>query len=109
MITMADVNVKKSGLNAQIIKSSSENALSYIEAGKTIIFDPPRAGLSDRVTARVLEAKPPKIIYLSCDPATQARDLARLQVRYNITYFEVFNFFPRTPHIETLAILKAKK
>lgn len=109
MTTIADINAKNTGLNVHVVKASSERALSYIGDGKTIIFDPPRAGLSDWVTTKVLEAKPPQIIYLSCDPATQARDLARLQVSYDITYFEVFNFFPRTPQIETLAILKAKK
>jgi 23S rRNA (uracil1939-C5)-methyltransferase len=109
MTTIADINAKNTGLNVHVVKASSERALSYIGDGKTIIFDPPRAGLSDWVTTKVLETKPPQIIYLSCDPATQARDLARLQVSYDITYFEVFNFFPRTPQIETLAILKAKK
>ena len=109
MITLATINAKNTGLDLNIVKASSERALSYIDAGKTIIFDPPRAGLNDQVTARVLETKPPQIIYLSCDPATQARDLARLQSGYNITHLEVFNFFPRTPHIETLAILEAKK
>ena len=47
-------------------------------------------------------------MYLSCNPATQARDLALLQEAYEITYFEGFNFFPHTPHIETLAVLTKK-
>jgi 23S rRNA (uracil1939-C5)-methyltransferase len=55
-----------------------------------------------------LETKPPQVIYLSCNPATQARDLAKLQEVYDISYFEAFNFFPHTPHIETLAVLTRK-
>ncbi|HSH55803.1 MAG TPA: TRAM domain-containing protein [Candidatus Limnocylindrales bacterium] len=90
---------------AQVIETSSERALEYISGDKPVIFDPPRAGLHDKVTARVLDVLPPKVVYLSCNPATHARDLGRLQSSYDITFFETYNFFPRTPHIETLAVL----
>jgi 23S rRNA (uracil1939-C5)-methyltransferase len=106
---MARVNAEASGLRGEVIEASTEKALDYITPDKPVIFDPPRAGLHDRVVDRVLETKPPQITYLSCNPATQARDLTRLQDAYNITYFEVFNFFPHTPHIETLAVLFKKK
>lgn len=104
---MAMVNAKASGLKASVTQVASEKTLDYITADRPIIFDPPRAGLHSHVTDRILEAKPPKIIYLSCNPATQARDIAKLQTAYKITHFEVFNFFPRTPHIESLAILES--
>ncbi len=109
-VRMAGHNAHRStgSLIAQVIETSSERALEYITGDKPVIFDPPRAGLHDKVTARVLEALPPKIIYLSCNPATHARDLGRLQTAYDISFFEVYNFFPRTPHIETLAVLKLK-
>lgn len=103
---MAMVNAEASGLKASVTQVASEKTLDYITAERPIIFDPPRAGLHSHVTDRILEAKPPKIIYLSCNPATQARDFAKLQPDYKITHFEVFNFFPRTPHIESLAILE---
>ncbi len=106
---MARVNAAASGLQAQVIETSSEKALDYIVGDRPIIFDPPRAGLHDRVVERTLEILPPQIIYLSCNPATQARDLAKLQEKYIIKYFEGFNFFPHTPHIETLAILSRNK
>jgi 23S rRNA (uracil1939-C5)-methyltransferase len=48
-------------------------------------------------------------VYLSCNPATHARDLSLLQKAYDIEHFEIYNFFPRTPHIETLAILRSKE
>jgi 23S rRNA (uracil1939-C5)-methyltransferase len=106
--SMACLNADASSLDAVVIETSAEKALEYISAERPVIFDPPRAGLHHKVTARVLEALPPKITYLSCNLATQARDLALLQDQYSITYFEAFNFFPRTPHIEALAILQRR-
>ena len=102
---MAELNAAASGLKAQVITTSTEKALEYILADRPVIFDPPRAGLHSDVVERVLAVKPPQVIYLSCNPATQARDLALLQTAYQIKRFEIFNFFPKTPHIETLAIL----
>jgi 23S rRNA (uracil-5-)-methyltransferase RumA len=102
---MARTNSRISGLKAKVIEVSTEKALEYITGDKPVIFDPPRAGLHAKVIERVLEALPDKVVYLSCNPATQARDLSLLQEKYKITQFEIFNFFPRTPHIETLAVL----
>lgn len=106
---MAGVNAAASGLAVRVLEAPSEKALDYITADKPVIFDPPRVGLHDRVVARVLDVLPPKVIYLSCNPATQARDLAKLQTKYTIDFFEIYNFFPRTPHIETLAVLTITK
>jgi 23S rRNA (uracil1939-C5)-methyltransferase len=105
---MARVNAAASGLETEVIETSTEKALDYISAERPVMFDPPRAGLHANVVARTLEARPSQVIYLSCNPATQARDLAQLQQGYDITHFTVYNFFPRTPHIETLAVLQAK-
>ena len=102
---MARLNAAASGTEATVVETSTEKALEYITSDKPVIFDPPRAGLHTKVVGRVLEVRPPQIVYLSCNPVTQARDLARLQSAYTITYFEGFNFFPHTPHIETLAVL----
>lgn len=102
---MAEINAKASSLKVSVTQVASEKTLDYITSDKPVIFDPPRAGLHDAVTDRILEVLPPKIIYLSCNPATQARDIAKLQDSYKITHLEAFNFFPRTPHIETLAVM----
>jgi 23S rRNA (uracil1939-C5)-methyltransferase len=102
---MARQNFAASGLKGGVAEASAAKALEYIVSDKPVIFYPPRAGLHAKVVERCLEVLPPQIIYLSCNPATQARDLALLQESYGIQYFEVFNFFPRTPHIETLAVL----
>jgi 23S rRNA (uracil1939-C5)-methyltransferase len=105
-IQNADDNLQAGGPSATVVEASTEKVLEYITRDKPVIFDPPRAGLHDKVVARVLEAKPPKIVYLSCNPATHARDLAKLQTVYGIEHFSLYNFFPRTPHIETMAVLR---
>lgn len=105
---MARLNAAASGLDAAVTEASTEKMLESITGEAAVIFDPPRAGLHDKVVRRVLEVKPPQVIYLSCNPATQARDLALLADGYRIDYFEGFNFFPHTPHIETLAVLTRK-
>lgn len=87
------------------ILAPSEGALEYITSDKTIIVDPPRAGLHEDVIAKLLEAKPDRIIYLSCNPVTQARDVARLAEVYGVKSHRGYNFFPRTPHIEHLVVL----
>ena len=65
--------------------------------------------MNREVCEKILEIEPEKVIYLSCNPATQARDAAILSKKYEITYARGYNFFPRTPHIENLIVLKLKK
>lgn len=102
---MARVNAEANHISAEVIESPSEKVLEYIPSDRIVIFDPPRAGLHDKVVQQTLQALPPAIMYLSCNPATQARDLALLQQSYEVVFFEGYNFFPHTPHIETLAVL----
>lgn len=90
---------------ATAILAASENALDSISGDATIIVDPPRAGLHEKVAERLLEVAPQRIIYLSCNPVTQARDVARLAGKYGIRHHQGYNFFPRTPHIEHLVVL----
>jgi 23S rRNA (uracil1939-C5)-methyltransferase len=91
------------------ILAPSEQALEYITSDKIIIVDPPRAGLHEDVINKLLEAKPERIIYLSCNPVTQARDVARLAQAYGVKSHRGYNFFPRTPHIEHLVVLDLVK
>lgn len=93
---------------ATIIEASSESSVEYIVSDATIILDPPRAGLHQDVTDRLLEVKPARIIYLSCNPVTQARDIKYLAKSYGIRHHQGYNFFPRTPHIEHLVVLDLK-
>ena len=87
------------------ILAKSEDVTDHITPRATVILDPPRAGCDAKLINRLLEVAPPRIIYLSCNPATQARDVAMLLSRYHIDSIQAFNFFPRTPHIENLVIL----
>lgn len=93
---------------AKAILAPSEKVLENITSDATIIVDPPRAGLHEDVVKKLLEAKPARIIYLSCNPVTQARDTALLAENYGIRYHRGYNFFPRTPHIEHLVVLDLK-
>lgn len=94
--------------DARAVLAPSEQALNYITGKEIVIVDPPRAGLHPDVIATLLQKLPPRIIYLSCNPVTQARDVALLQQSYQIAWHRGYNFFPRTPHIEHLIILDKK-
>lgn len=100
----------KNNKNIQVILSESERALQYINGEATLIVDPPRAGLHRKVIAKITDVSPPLIAYLSCDPATQARDVAIILEtgKYEVKFARGYNFFPATPHIESLIILKLK-
>jgi 23S rRNA (uracil1939-C5)-methyltransferase len=73
-----------------------------------IITDPPRAGMHPDVVAFLLVVEAPKIIYVSCDPATQARDLNILSEKYHILQMKAVDMFPHTHHIENVALLSLK-
>ena len=88
------------------VNAKSEEVLDYLEPDQTIILDPPRAGCDKKLIDKLLEVQPQNIIYLSCNPATQARDVKILLDKYEIKDIKTFNFFPRTPHIENLVVLQ---
>lgn len=94
--------------SAKAILAPSEKVLDFIKKDSNLIVDPPRAGMDKKVCEKILEIEPQKVIYLSCNPATQARDAAILSEKYKIIYTRGYNFFPRTPHIENLIILEVK-
>jgi 23S rRNA (uracil1939-C5)-methyltransferase len=73
-----------------------------------IITDPPRAGMHPEVVAVLLAVEAPKIIYVSCDPATHARDLNILSEKYHILQMQTVDMFPHTHHIENVALLSLK-
>jgi 23S rRNA (uracil1939-C5)-methyltransferase len=109
-VDYAAENIKFNKLaNFSAILSPAEKAVDYITSDQTIIFDPPRAGLGPTIIRKLHESEPPRIIYLSCDPATHARDIMSLSPLYEVKFLKLYNFFPRTPHIESLAILELKK
>lgn len=93
---------------ARVVWAKSEEVLEYVNAEATIIVDPPRAGLHRELVERLLEVRPPMVIYLSCNPTTQARDVKMLMEGFEIEEMVGFNFFPRTPHIENLVVLRRR-
>lgn len=71
-----------------------------------VVLDPPRTGVSPDALHHIAALAPERIVYLSCDPATWARDLARLRDEdYRLAHVEAFDLFPQTPHVEVLATL----
>lgn len=101
-------NVERLRSKAVVVQAPSESALDHIVKDATIILDPPRAGLHADVIRRLLDVTPNRVIYLSCNPVTQARDVALLGEKYGIRAHTGYNFFPATPHIEHLVVLDLK-
>jgi 23S rRNA (uracil1939-C5)-methyltransferase len=73
-----------------------------------IITDPPRAGMHEKLVRKILEMEAPTVVYVSCNPATQARDLAILDEKYSVTKVQPVDMFPHTHHIENVVQLKRK-
>jgi 23S rRNA (uracil1939-C5)-methyltransferase len=73
-----------------------------------IVVDPPRAGLHEKVVMEILKAAPDKFVYISCNPATQARDLALMKEEYEIIKVQAVDMFPQTHHVENIAFLKRR-
>lgn len=73
-----------------------------------IITDPPRAGMHPDVVNVILNANPKRIVYVSCNPATQARDLQLLDVKYKVAAVQPVDMFPHTPHVENVVLLIQK-
>jgi len=81
----------------------------FHERADFILLDPPRAGLSDTVRARLIASGAPEIRYVSCDPATLARDLKELCGAYELAAIELFDLFPQSFHMETLVRLRRRE
>lgn len=73
-----------------------------------IITDPPRAGMHPDVVQTILNAAPERIVYVSCNSATQARDINLLDIRYRVTRIQPVDMFPQTQHVENVALLERK-
>ncbi len=73
-----------------------------------IITDPPRAGMHEKLIHQILRMEAPTVVYVSCNPATQARDLQLLGEKYDVTAVKPVDMFPHTHHIENVVQLKLK-
>src|SRR6266478_5704471 len=92
---------------ARFIAAKAEDVMPSLPPPHAVVLNPPRAGLHWDVSLRLTSEPVPKIVYISCDPATLARDLQRLNVNYVVKDVRAFDLFPQTAHVETVAVLEA--
>jgi 23S rRNA (uracil1939-C5)-methyltransferase len=91
----------------RFIAARAEDALGTLPLPDAVVLNPPRAGLHWDVTLRLTSQPVARVAYLSCDPATLARDLSRMIVNYRIAAVKAFDLFPQTAHVETAVVLEA--
>lgn len=93
--------------NFKIINSYAEKLdFEFLQDTDILVLDPPRSGLHKNVINLILSSLPTKIIYLSCNPITQARDYSLLKEKYKIKFLKGYDFYPNTPHMESLLVLE---
>jgi 23S rRNA (uracil1939-C5)-methyltransferase len=91
-----------------IVKILNENFLVSNGMPDIIITDPPRAGMHEKVIKLLLNISPEKIVYISCNPATQARDIALMDNNYFVDKIQPVDMFPHTHHVENVMLLKKR-
>jgi 23S rRNA (uracil1939-C5)-methyltransferase len=103
-------NSRENGIeNCEFILGDIRENLSLLRIQpEVIIIDPPRAGMHQDVLSRVLDIAAERIVYVSCNPATLARDLGQMQEQYHVTEIQPVDMFPHTYHVETVAKLSRK-
>jgi 23S rRNA (uracil1939-C5)-methyltransferase len=95
--------------NCRFIQGDMRDALPYLtEKPHVILIDPPRAGMHKDVTHQILEIMPERIVYVSCNPASLARDVAILSENYRLMEVQPVDMFPHTYHIEAVAKLERR-
>lgn len=111
----AKINSETNGIqNTKFYAGDMKDVLTsdfIAEHGKpdVVITDPPRAGMHPDVVNRILEMESEKIVYVSCNAATQARDLESLTTKYEVVRIKPVDMFPHTQHVENVVLLKLKK
>jgi 23S rRNA (uracil1939-C5)-methyltransferase len=93
------------GPGARRLAGRVEDVLGQLKRPELVVTNPPRTGMDRRVTAALERLAPSRIVYVSCDPATLARDLTRLP-GYHIARVQAFDLFPQTAHVETVTVLE---
>jgi len=94
--------------SGDVIKICNDEFFSVHGKPDVIITDPPRAGMHEKLVNKLLEIAAPKIVYVSCNTATQARDINLLSEKYSVEKIQPVDMFPHTHHIECVALLKLK-
>ena len=88
-----------------VIKVCTDTFFAEHVKPDVVITDPPRAGMHEKLVNKLLEMEAPKIVYVSCNTATQARDIALLSEKYQVEKIQPVDMFPHTHHIECVALL----
>ena len=91
----------------RVLEGRVEARLAEALPADLVIVNPPRSGLDEHVVHQLLKAPPERLLYVSCDPATLARDLERLAPGFSVEKIRAFDLFPQTPHVEALVALRA--
>ena len=91
-----------------VIKVCNDDFFSEHGRPDVVITDPPRAGMHEKLVHKLLQMEAPLIVYVSCNPATQARDLSLLDEKYSVEKVQPVDMFPHTHHIENVVQLKLK-
>jgi 23S rRNA (uracil1939-C5)-methyltransferase len=91
-----------------VITVCNDNFFKLHGKPDVIITDPPRAGMHEKLIKKILDMEAPIVVYVSCNPATQARDLSLLSEKYTVTKIQPVDMFPHTHHIENVMQLKLK-
>jgi 23S rRNA (uracil1939-C5)-methyltransferase len=105
----AEANCRDNGIsNCRFILGDIKDCLEHVKKPDVMIIDPPRAGMHKNVVKQVLDISPGKIVYVSCNPATMARDLNMMKDNYKVLEVQPVDMFPHTYHIESVARLEKK-
>jgi 23S rRNA (uracil1939-C5)-methyltransferase len=104
-IAMAQGEAVESGASARFVAGSVEDTLASELPADLVLLNPPRRGVHRGVVGALLHEPPERIIYVSCDPATLARDLKELGQKYELGAARAFDMFPQTAHVETVVTL----
>lgn len=105
----ANINKDLNGINASFICGDSGEVLKKLNKKfDVVIVDPPRSGLSSLAVKEVIGIKAKRVVYVSCDPVTLARDLEILKDYYDIKEISLFDLFPNTNHVESVCLLELK-
>lgn len=91
---------------SQVITGRVEENLARLSPPEMVLANPPRGGMHPLVVDRIRMLEPSRLVYVSCDPATLARDLARLGPGYRLVRLQGYDLFPQTAHVETVAVLE---
>ena len=103
-VVAARANLQARALAAKVVEADAD-AYALPTTTRTVVLDPPRAGALGAMR-HVLSSKARRVAYVSCDPATLARDVAVLAPAFRLAHLETFEMFPQTSHIESLAVLE---